>query len=77
VRPGNRLDRRAVIYEASLRGVISDVLAGEFDNCAISTANATTTVRFSPESLRQVLARIQDFGLVLIDLRLRSDPIED
>ena len=63
-----------MIYEASLRGVISDVLIGEFADCEVSTGAARTGVRFSPDLLGAMLARFQDFGLELVELRLRSDP---
>jgi len=67
-------DSRAVnVYEASVRGEMSSVLSDAFTGCEVAPRRGTTTLRFSPEKLREVLDSIQDFGLVLIDLRLLSE----
>ena len=58
------------VYEASVRGEMSDVLGAAFTDCVIAVGTGTTTVRFRPEALRDVLDRFQDFGLDLIELRL-------
>jgi len=60
------------VYEASVRGEMSDVLGAAFVDCVITVGAGTTTVRFRPEALRDVLDRFQDFGLDLIELRLRD-----
>ena len=70
-----------MMYEASVRGEMSDVLGAAFTECVIATGHGTTAVQFHPEALREVLDRFQDFGLDLIDLRLcdvpRGDPPPD
>ncbi len=58
------------VYEASVRGEMSDVLRAAFTDCVIVAGRGITTVRFRPEALRDVLDRFQDFGLDLIELRL-------
>jgi hypothetical protein len=63
-----------MIYEASVRGEMSDVLGAAFTECLIAAGHGTTIVRFRPEALREVLDRFQDFGLDLIDLRLCEVP---
>jgi hypothetical protein len=64
-------------YEASVRGEMSDVLSAAFADCDVAAGRGTTAIRFSPEQLREVLERIQDFGLNLIDLCLRGEPTRD
>lgn len=66
-----------MVYEASVRGEMSGVLSAAFTGCEVATGRGITTVRFSPDGLRDVLDRIQDFGLELIDLRLRTEPGAD
>jgi hypothetical protein len=66
-----------MVYEASVRGEMSDVLVAAFADCAIAAGHGTTAVRFRPEALRDVLDRFQDFGLDLIDLRLCEVPNGD
>jgi len=66
-----------MMYEASVRGEMSDVLGAAFTECVIATGHGTTAVRFHPEALREVLDRFQDFGLDLIDLRLCDFPSGD
>ena len=66
-----------MVYEASVRGEMSDVLGAAFTECVIAAGHGITTVRFPPDTLRVVLDRIQDFGLDLIDLRLCEDPSGD
>ena len=63
-----------MVYEASVQGEMSSVLSAAFTGCEVAAGGGMTTVRFSPEELRDVLDRIQDFGLVLIDLCLRTEP---
>ena len=62
-----------MIYEASVRGEMSSALRVAFTGCEVAAGGGMTAVRFSPDKLRDVLDRIQDFGLVLIDLRLRTE----
>ena len=66
-----------IVYEASVRGEMSDVLGAAFADCVIVAGHGTTTVRFHPEALRDVLDRFQDFALDLIDLRLCDVPSGD
>ena len=65
-----------MVYEVSVRGEMSSSLSAAFVGCGVTAGGGVTTVRFSPEELRDVLDRIQDFGLALIDLRLRTEPGE-
>ena len=67
-------DRRAVmVYEASVRGEMSSVLRAAFADCEVAPAHGTTGIRFVPPLLHEVLDRIQEFGLDLLDLRLCHD----
>ena len=68
---------RGMMYEASVRGEMSDVLGAAFADCVIAAGHGTTMIRFRPEALREVLDRFQDFGLDLIDLRLCDVPSAD
>jgi hypothetical protein len=66
-----------MMYEASVRGEMSDVLGAAFADCVIAAGQGVTTVRFNPDSLHEVLERFQDFGLDLIELRLCDAPSGD
>ena len=57
-------------YEVSFKGVASPTLRAAFAECELSTGTGTTLVRCSTHELRTVIARIQEFGLELLDVRL-------
>jgi len=63
-----------MVFAASVRGEVSGVLGGAFSDCEVLTGHGATTIRFTPERLREVLDLIQDFGLDLVCLRLCTDP---
>jgi hypothetical protein len=55
-------------YEVSFKGVASPTLRAAFAECELGSG--TTLVRCSTHELRTVIARIQEFGLELLDVRL-------
>jgi hypothetical protein len=62
-----------MVYEASVQGELSAVLRTAFADCVVTSAHGTTAIRFVPLLLQEVLDRIQEFGLDLLDLRLCHD----
>ena len=61
-------------YEVSFKGVASPTLRAAFVDYELGTGAGTTWVRCSHDALRQVIARIEDFGLELLDVRLLAGP---
>ena len=57
-------------YEVSFKGVASPTLRAAFTDCELGTGVGTTWVRCQHDALRQVIARIADLGLELLDVRL-------
>ena len=57
-------------YEVSFKGIASPTLRAAFINCEVGTGIGTTWVRCEHDALRQVIARIEDLGLELLDVRL-------
>jgi len=64
-------------YEVSFKGVASPTLRAAFAECELSTRTGTTLVRCSTHELRTVIARIQEFGLELLDVRLIAEHPDD
>jgi hypothetical protein len=64
-------------YEVSFKGVASPTLRAAFAECELSTGNRSTLVRCSTHELRTVIARIQEFGLELLDVRLIAEHPDD
>ena len=57
-------------YEVSFKGVASPTLRAAFADCELSAATGATLVRCTQDALRTVIARIEELGLDLIDVRL-------
>jgi hypothetical protein len=57
-------------YEVSFKGVASPTLRAAFVDHDLETGTGITTVRCTQASLRTVMARIEEFGLELLDVRL-------
>ena len=57
-------------YEVSFKGIASPTLRAAFSDCELGTGVGTTWVRCKHDALRQVIARIEDLGLELLDVRL-------
>ena len=73
-----------LIYEVSFKGVASPTLRAAFSDCEVAAARGVTSVRCPKASMRAVIARIEEFGLELIEVRLiaehpaeRSPPPQD
>ena len=65
-------------YEVSFKGVASPTLRAAFVDFELGTGVGTTWVRCSHGALREVIARIEDFGLELLDVRLLAGhPADD
>jgi hypothetical protein len=67
----------ALTYEVSFKGVASPTLRAALVDCELATGVGTTSVRCPHDALREVIARIEDLGLQLTDLRLIAGPDED
>jgi hypothetical protein len=57
--------------------VASPTLRAAFVDCEVATGVGTTSVRCTHDALRDVIARIEDFRLQLIDVRLIAGPPAD
>jgi hypothetical protein len=65
-----------LVYELSFQGAASDVLAGAFEDCMVSTDRGVTTLRsgcVDQAALQGLITRIFGLGLVLLDVRLVAD----
>ncbi len=62
-----------VRYAVSFKGVASPTLRAAFTDYELEDGAGTTIVRCTQEALRTVLTRIEEFGLVLSDVRTVSD----
>jgi hypothetical protein len=60
-------------YEVSFEGVASPTLRAAFGDCELGTGVGTTWVRCEHDHLREVIARIEDLGLELLDVRLIAE----
>jgi len=59
-----------VRYAVSFKGVASPTLRAAFTDYELEDGVGMTTVRCTQEAVRPVLARIEEFGLVLLDVRI-------
>ena len=64
-------------YEVSFKGVASPTLRAAFVDHELATGVGTTSVRCTQDALHDVIARIEDFGLQLIGVRLIAGPADD
>ena len=60
-------------YEVSFKGVASPTLRAVFDFYELTTGAGTTSVRCTHDALREVIERIQEFGLQLLEIRLIAE----
>ena len=63
-------------YEVSFKGVASPTLRAAFVDHTVTTGVGTTSVRCTHDALRDVIARIEDFRLELIGVRLIAEAAE-
>ena len=66
-----------LVYELSFKGAASDMLAGAFEGCQLTTAHGITVVRAElPDqtALQGLLSRVHALGLELLDLHLVAEP---
>lgn len=56
-------------YEVVFKGVASPTLRAAFADCDVQAGGGVTMVGCSHDGLRSVIARIEEFGLELIDVR--------
>jgi hypothetical protein len=64
-------------YEVSFKGVASPTLRAAFRDCEPQPGDGVTWVRCAQDDLADVLARIEEFGLDLLDVRLVAHPSEE
>ena len=64
-------------YELSFKGVASPTLRAAFADCELAAGTGITLVRCAQGALRRVVARIEEFGLELLDVRLIADRSSD
>ncbi len=60
-------------YEVSFKGVASPTLRAAFVDCKLTAAMGVTSVRCPKAAVRTVIARIEEFGLELLDVRLIAE----
>lgn len=69
-----------LVYELSFKGAASDLLAGAFQGCQVTTAHGITVVRSEvPDqaALQGLISRVHALGLELLDLHLVAEPAGD
>ena len=64
-------------YEVSFKGMASPTLRAAFMDCELSAALGVTSVRCPKAAVRTVIARIEEFGLELLDVRLIAEHPSD
>ena len=62
-----------LIYEVSFKGVASPTLRAAFMDCELTAATGVTSVRCTKASVRPVIARIEEFGLELVAVRMIAE----
>ena len=66
-----------LVYELSFKGAASDMLAGAFEGCDVTTQHGVTVVRSEvPDqaALQGLIARINALGLELLEVHLVAEP---
>jgi hypothetical protein len=61
-------------YEVSFKGVASPTLRAAFGDCESGSGVGTTWIRCTHDALRDVIARLEELGLELLDVRLIAGP---
>jgi hypothetical protein len=69
--------RAHVSYEVSFKGVASPTLRAAFDDCELGEGSGLTWVRCTHDLLHTVIARIEELGLELLDVRLIAEHAEE
>jgi hypothetical protein len=64
-------------YEVSFKGVASPTLRAAFVDYELDDGSGATMVRCGHEELSGVMARIEELGLVLLDVRLVAEHPDD
>jgi hypothetical protein len=65
-----------LVYELSFKGAASAMLAGAFDECAVTIDRGVTTLRsglVDQAALQGLIGRINGLGLELLEVRLVAD----
>ena len=62
-----------LLYEVSFKGVASPTLRAAFVEWELDDGSGATVVRCSQQTLRSVMARIEELGLDLLDVRLVAE----
>ena len=62
-----------LMYEVSFKGVASPTLRAAFSGYELETGTGITSVRCRQDALRTVIARIEELGLALMDVRLIAE----
>ena len=57
-------------YEVSIKGAASPTLRAAFPDCELDTHTGLTVMLCPQRALPDVIARIEDLGLRLLDIRL-------
>ena len=65
--------RSELTYEVLFKGVASPTLRAAFVDCEVDAGAGVTLVRCTHDRLRTVIARIEEFGLDLLDVRLIAE----
>lgn len=60
-------------YEVSFKGVASPTLRAAFIDCELGSRVGATWVRCTHDALRDIIARIEELGLELLDVRLIAE----
>jgi hypothetical protein len=60
-------------YEVSFKGVASPTLRAAFADCDVGSGVGTTWVRCSHDALGVIVARIEELGLELLEVRLLAE----
>ena len=62
-----------LMYEVSFKGAASPTLRAAFMDCELDGRMGVTSVRCTRAAVRTVIARIEEFGLELLDVRLIAE----
>jgi hypothetical protein len=66
-----------LVYELSFKGVASETLRANFDDCEVITGGGTTTLRVvvpDAAAMHGMVDRVTGLGLELLQLRLVAEP---
>jgi hypothetical protein len=62
-----------LVHEVSFKGAASPTLRAAFMDCELTARMGVTSVRCTRAALRSVIARIEEFGLELLAVRLIAE----